>query len=333
MQVPLFDGVYHIMQEKRLQNEDAVSFLLRWNNFSRLKQLLDERSKKLEKLQKNYKKKALDFGSVTLFDDLSEILKQVKKDVDDFLKLENVSLPKLMRYHFFAWSTSYLFLLFVVLGLVVMASGLFLWQQFGDSWFMFIIGVCVLFLGYKIICEVFMYGSKTALTYSYSPLTQTIIVPDKKTSYGRYAELVHIIAHEYAHHLENVFGFGGLVSGKWDIIKEGFAIGIQRYAAQVYARKEDNDAFLYWVLDEEIGAMQGVYVWLSQKLNIPFAKRKKWLKTSRRPFEPVVGLKSFSKMPSIHAFGCVLFLLLEDKYGEKIYRDMLRGEFEFGQER
>ncbi len=315
--------------EKRFENESLIEFLIKRDSFAKLKQLLDAESVRLEKLQKAYRRKALDFGFVTLFEDLPEMLGQVKKDVDTFLGLEKISSPQLMPYHFLNWPTSYLSVLFTLLGLVVMAAGLLLRHYYRNSWPVFILGAGALFLGYKTISRVAVYGSKVASGYSYNPLTQTIIVPSKSISYGRHAELAHVLAHEYAHHLENVFKFGGAVSHKLDIFKEGFAIGIQRHVAHMYALKEGNDAFLYWILDEDVGAMQGVYVWVSKKLGVPFARRPKWLKTSRRPFEPMVGLKSFVNVPSAHALGCVLFLLFEDKYGKNIYGDILRRKFEF----
>ncbi|MFH1691566.1 MAG: hypothetical protein ABIC68_03210 [Candidatus Omnitrophota bacterium] len=321
-------GVLRGEYRKKFNNRNVSAFLFRGSHLIQLRRFLDEKSKLLEKLQSRHRKKDLDFGSVVLCEDLPELLAQVKKYTDDFLELKRVSLPKILPYHVFSLSTSYLPLLFCLSGIIVAAAGLLLWYHFRSFWPGFIFGTGMLFLGYRMVSGALMYSRKIASTYSYSPLTQTIIVPVKNGVYGRRAELIHILAHEYAHHIQNVFGFGNLFSKRKSIFKEGFAIGLQRYIAQDYACRENNDAFLYGMLDEEVGALQGVYVWLSKQLHVPFAKRQKWLKTTRRPFEP--GLKSYAKSPSAHALGYVLFLLLESEQGVQIYSDILRGKFEFG---
>lgn len=312
---------------EKLKNENVVEFLSQHSRLIVLRRLLDEKSKLLEKLQNRNRKKNFDFGSVVFYEDLPELLAQVKKDTDGFLGLEGVSSPKILPYYVFSLSTSYLPLLFSFLGIIIVVAGFLLWCHFRDSEFIFILVAGILFLGYRIISEAVMYGKKIASTYSYSPLTQTIIVPVKNGFYGHRAELIYILAHEYAHHIQNVFGLGNLFSRRQSIFKEGFANGLQRYISQEYACRENNDAFLYDILDEEVGAMQGVYVWLGKQMDVPFAKRPKWLKTSRRPFEP--GLKSLAKSPSAHALGCVLFLLFESEYGSQIYKDVLNGMFKF----
>lgn len=312
----------------RLQNESVLKFLLKRDNLAVLRRLLDTRTLELEKLQKLNKRGVLDFGPIMFFEDLRELLEEVKKDVDDFLGIKDISAPKLLPYSIFNWSTSYAFLLIFLFGAALAFLGLFFWYSFYARWFMLILGAGFIYFGYIVVDRVVFYGSRVASSYSYNPLTRTIIAPANPGSYGRRAELAHILAHEYAHHVQKIFGMGHDFSKKLNFLKEGFAIGVQVHIAEIYSARENNDAFLFGTLDEIVGAMQGVYIWLTRLLEVPFAKRPKWVKTSRRPFEPMLGRETSVKTPSVHALGCVFFLLFESSYGARIYGDILRGEFE-----
>lgn len=312
----------------KLRNENIISFLLRRDRLALLRPLLDAETLKLEKLQKLNKRRALDFGPIIFLEDLQELLEGVKKDVDDFLGIEDIPEPKLLPYSMFSWSAGFAFMLTFLLGAALALLGFLVWHGYHAYWLMFFLGAGFLYLGYMVIDRVVFYGSRVASSYSYNSLTQTIIVPADLGSYGRRAELAYILAHEYAHHVQKIFGMGHDFSRRLNFFKEGFAIGVQAHIAKIYSVRENNGAFLFGTLDEMVGAMQGVYIWLTRQLEAPFIKRPKWAKTSRRPFEPMLGRESSVKTPSVHALGCVLFLLFESLYGVQIYGDILRGEFE-----
>lgn len=138
------------------------------------------------------------------------------------------------------------------------------------------------------------------------------------------ADFAASLAHEYAHHIYYELNMPGS-----PVLKEGWARGIQRIIGERYAQRENDKSHLRGVLDITVGELKYAYMWMCCRLK---HKIPRWLRRTRtiydgNPFSRwITGKPGFSRNQlEIHAFGTALFRLAEERFGQGIYREFIKG--------
>jgi len=134
--------------------------------------------------------------------------------------------------------------------------------------------------------------------------------------------LIPVIAHEYTHHIQFKKDF---VAKEDSMFMEGHARGVQRYIAKTYREKEDNDAFLYDILNWDVGEIKSAYIWACKKIKNPIRKSLLRIGTSRDIDEKICRITE--RNPTEHALGNAFFSIYENDFGDQIYKEMIHGNF------
>jgi hypothetical protein len=142
------------------------------------------------------------------------------------------------------------------------------------------------------------------------------------------ANMVPDLGHEYAHHVQYRYGIPmesrtGLFGGtRYGIFEEGHARGVQRFIAAEFMMHENNETYLFDIVDHTVGELRGTYKWMCHKLNRPVRKNLLRIHSIADTYE---GLP----IPSQHALGNTLFMLYEKRYGTDIYNKAIHGKLIF----
>jgi len=165
----------------------------------------------------------------------------------------------------------------------------------------------------------------------YSPPTEKYPLGMIKLGRQRKKPLVvPCLAHECAHYVQyQVFSFPIMFKrdDPYDYFKEGHARGVQRFIAQEYKEKEDNEAFLYTIRSKSVGELKSSYLWVCKHLEKPPRNSLLRVKTSRDVVE--VDEKTLWGRPTAHSIGNTLFHLYEKEQGNQIFKMMIQGTFKF----
>ena len=312
---------------QQLTNSHFKKILLTPTALRYLESLLEEEVRKLEHLRKLASAGRFNFGVPMVFADACLVFPQIKKEVDAFLELSGVSAPAVVPYRVWDVRTSY-----PILGLTASGIGLFgasgwLWYRHGGTWAVFVLALAGMALGYKTFDAGLSFHNHLAGNFFYSPLTRALSVPDGAGYEIKTVQMSGILAHEYAHYIQNLSGLTGMFSGDLKFFKEGFACGIQRYIASLYREKENNEAFVYHVSEILVSQMQEMSRWIRRALGMPGRKRDEQHKAKSQKRRALYGVKSLLGSMSDYAIGSVVFFLLESKYGLGVYKDILHGKF------
>lgn len=150
---------------------------------------------------------------------------------------------------------------------------------------------------------------------TYFPLKNTIEMQPRKKG-----DLVSILAHEYAHHIQYHLRedlFHSLV------LSEGMARGVERVICSQYANAEDFVGCLIYPQDKLVGELKSVYRKICFQLKIKPKKRLLKISSSVDKVEEWMLQKQY-RLPTEHATGNIFFYLLELSYGNQIYIDFLK---------
>ena len=293
-----------------------------------LETLLEKESLKLERMRKTVYAGRSEFGMSMVFSDAYMAFPEIKKEVDAFLGLSGVRGPALVPYRFLNVRASYAMLGLTASGIGVIGVSGGLWYYHGGSWPVLVLTLAGIMLGYKILDAGMSYHHHLMRNFFYTPLTRAISIPTTAVSEVKTSQMSGILAHEYAHYIEDLAGLAGMFSGDMKSFKEGFACGIQRYIASLYSQKENNEAFLYHNAEVLVNQMQEMSRQIRRALGMPGRKRDEHRKTGSHKKRALYGVRSFVGLMNDYAIGSVVFFLLESKYGPSVYKDIIHGRFD-----
>ena len=266
---------------QQFKNEELNRRLLHRDNVPAIEEMLHEESQRLQHLQELERSGRLDFGPRIRRRDLKPILGEVKKEVDDFLGVGDVVPPRCSFYNS-----------------DIITSGRFLSPQ----------------ISLTSVTSVLMNREPC---YDFASKT---IHPGRKRKYKKRSASIPLLAHEYAHHIQNV---KGMVRRELNVFGEGHARGVQRHVSNVYAEREDNEAYLLDIVDKNCGELKGVYEWMCPKFGVTL--RRSLLTTQTSGVDGIIFLLLYGE-PSFHARGNAFFYMLERERGSQIYGEAVRGE-------
>ena len=153
----------------------------------------------------------------------------------------------------------------------------------------------------------------------YNSLTKHIVMER-----GVRAIFIPVLAHEYAHVVQQRKGIispcGGYLS--YPIFREGHARGVQRYVAEAYCQKEDNEAYLYDISQTTVAELKRAYIWMCKQLGTQVHNSLLRVKSEKDCLEERMWI-SLGGKPSSHAIGNAFFLVLEAQKDRTIYQTVL----------
>jgi hypothetical protein len=312
------------MEKKYLvSTEDCniQAILQREENIPVLEEILDKELKKLAILQ-NQK---LDFGKMPKRKELPALFAEVKKDVDNFLHVENIPNPvvacnRISVGSYLKFIPSAACVVAGLAGISNIIGRAILGQELQDEFIRSLDNKSLYYAMHHIINGLVAIGGlaladgvrlsikKKLDVVDYHPYYKHIRV--KRTNF---AILTTDLAHEYAHHVQNIVGIN---MNNHDYFTEGHAEGVARNIARIYAEKKDNPAYLLDTTRISVDEIKSVYLWLCEKFG------KEADKNLVSDVKPCI-------MPDIHAIGNSMISIYEAQYGPRIYNEMMHGKFEF----
>ena len=158
---------------------------------------------------------------------------------------------------------------------------------------------------------------------AYFPRIQFITMTKEKMP-----KAIPIMGHEYTHYLQHQAFLGrAYLTKDYSTLKEGHARGVERYIANIYHKREDNQTFLEEMASWDYIELKQTYKWLCQELDISPNTNLVGITLPENNIQAEQGLEQ--KKPISHALGNTLFYLHEAKSGNQIYKDIIKGAFEF----
>ena len=291
--------------------------------------LIEEEFRKLEGLRRSASTGKFDLDKRMVFDDVSPIFPQVKKEIDILLGVSGIRPPALVAYQPWDLRTSYPVLGPVGAGLVAMSLSAGLWYYRGGSWLFLILVLAGAIAGIKMLNAGISFHDHLAESFFYSPLTHAISIAQGARCQIRAVQIPGILAHEYSHHIESLAGLTGMFSSDLSFFKEGFACAMERYIASLYREKEGSGAFVYYVSEILLSQMQEMSRRIRRALGLPGRKRDAQHKVRLQRSRPLYEMKALIRHMNDYAIGSVALFLLESKGGRGIYKDILEGRFDF----
>ncbi len=304
-----FDSNY----KAQLVNSAMKERLLKKENICVLEELLNRDSQKLEKLQKLNENGKLNFGNKVSSEELKELFPKICSEVNNCLNVQDIGMPKFGYYNLFSlrWNS------FIPL-YCYFASAIDFTSFAGSLFAEDPSPVNLLFGGLNLAIAAYSHALFKNPHYSFGRVNLERVPA---------TELILTIAHEYTHHIQKEKGLSTIISKKYSVFREGHARGIQRQISENYAQRWDNEAFLFDILDYNVGEFKSAYLWMSKKLK--YKPIESLLKTkSSQDDDGVINRLFFSK-PSPHAIGNTLFSIYEASQGKEIYNHMIHGNFKF----
>ncbi len=295
----------------QITNSNLTKLLLKDENIPVLKDVLNSRIHEFRHLEKLNEAGKLDLGNYVKPGELEDLLLHVKKNVDEFLGVSNIKPPKIKYHNLLSYQS-----MMSLSGYA--ASGYFVVSAVASNGSE-LERLCAGLMGTVILGASSIMHLIYCMDSCYNKITKTIDV--KKNNK---ASLVTTIAHEYSHHVQR--GKLPPFSSKYEIFREGHAIGVERYIAEMYSERGNNPAFLYEASKRRLYQMTQAYFWMCTRLgksvNANLVKKAESLREKISPRES-------GRKPNPHAFGTALFSIYEQKHSKGIYKDMLHCNFEF----
>ncbi len=279
----------------QIKNSNLQKLLLKESNIPIIEDLLDVKIQRLITIKKN---KNLDFGNkVCSKEELDEIFPKVKKDVDNFLDSKKSDMPSYGYCQYFNIFKQ-------------IKNPIKIYKTFSIS------------KRIKSSINICLFNLLVSSGTNYNSFLESISL--KKT---RRVDMINNIIHEYDHHIQNKSILKNVFSKQYSFFEEGHAIGVERHLAEFYRKQEDNNAFIYKILNRTISEIKATYMWMCWKLEKPI--RKSLLK-NMTPIESFEISKILTLgEPTNHAKGNTFFSVYETKYKKQIYKDTIHENFQF----
>lgn len=297
----------------QIENAPMKRRLLRVENLPIMEDLLARESQRLERLKKLKKEGKLNLGDKVSSGELRELFPQICREVDDFLGIQNGEVPKFGYYSLFRPGLKTTPVLFLY---TLSAS------QIAEDLTALVMGININPQNFLMDASLFAYAVSLHLmakSPSYNHFSKFVTLERTVRTY-----LIPAAAHEYTHDVQQR---NGILRKECSIFNEGQARGIERQLAEMYRDGEDNEAFLYGVLDRDICEIKSVYRWVCKKLGKQ--PRESILKTKSSRDGDESFRRFIMRKPTSHAIGNSLFSIYEASNGKGIYNQMIQGKFQF----
>jgi len=294
----------------RYNNEDWKLILLNPKNIEPLESLLEKELLKKNKLLDLFVENQLNFGDYVPRKDLEETLSEVKTEVDKFLGVSDIGSPNINYKSVWIPNKKHVFFLpGVVAGLCSVGMASLIPDLDNYNIMKYVPSALLMVTGIGSSASIYFTIFRGESTY-YPTLNDIDLRKEKIT------RLIPAIGHEYAHY---VMDKSGIKTKRKSILAEGFAMGVEHYISEVFAEKENNEAFLFDISTLTLSNLYSTYHWICEKLG----------KNDRRYFIHD-GCKVEPEPVNVYALGNALFSLAELTQGKQVYRDVLDGKFELG---
>ena len=303
----------------KFKNSSLKSSLLNPKLIPRIEDILALESEKFQVLQEMKSDGALTFGDEVSRKDLKDIFPNVCKEVDDFLGIEDHSLPRFGYFDFFRPGLPEGLILgsYIVSATMVIDSLIKTYYSFSNGAPLSDLGD--LFIGTFNLSIVGLSHLNLKTSSTYLPYIKRVTLKKQTLPYT-----IASSAHEYSHYLQEK---AGINSKKYLAFKEGHAIGIEKQTSMRFYEKEDDPAFLYKSTDRTVGELRSTYLWACKNLGLDPKKSLCEVESSRDETEEYH--RRTGKNPTIHSLGNTFFSIHEMFKGEEIYKQVLDGEFDF----
>lgn len=277
------------------------------NNLEALEVSLDKAAQKYLKLRS--KKKILDFGEKLTPKSLENLAPIVIAKTQSFLEAQQNTdvhlsmfyLPDQIKRSFRIAAGT-----FSVAGLIKSLNG-FTVQDLVIS------GIIAVWFGAgTMLVALQMYGGS-----SFDWRNAHILIGSRKT-----ANAVGAIAHEYTHYLQH--NFTQLDVKTRNPIVEGHARGIEGIISEKYVQEYDNPAYVFVHSNRVAKELKDAYLYTCKKKKIIPKKSLENL-----PIPNIGGLLYNLTGNHHYSIGVAAMNIACSKYGEKVYKDVMKNDFEF----
>ncbi|MFH1637904.1 MAG: hypothetical protein ABIB71_05750 [Candidatus Woesearchaeota archaeon] len=313
---------------KQFSNENIEKYVFKEETLPQLEQLLEEKYKELGKINSEHLSgKKTEFGKRVRQRNLQALMEEVKGRVDNFLEIEGLDTPRCRYFSLFkgdlneenrfkefaytavagAAQATTLVAFSIAKGFMDFPAGLDagLDASFA-AWGLYSLAL----LGFSGFNYQRINDKLPCGKYQYS---DSQILLKRKTR----VPLILSAAHEYSHYiLHKRFLSSDLDEEDFNYFDEGFAERMGGHMAALYSSSEDNDDFRLLSCHYDVVASKQVQNFISSILEL----------NQQEPDKQVETLKSI-KMPDQYEIGNTFFMLLEQKYGNSVYKDILNEKF------
>lgn len=311
----------------QIENKNIRALLLKKENVPLLEDLLDQKTQRFKPIQKLKNEGRLNFGNFVDAEELNELFPKIKGEVDSFLGTPSVDMPK-----FGYWS---------VLKPAILTVPLFV--GYATSLNMGIRSMFSIFtepnFDINTMSALGALGAASIFFYTFIKLHLSTKCDEYNIRFksitvqkNKRACLIPTAGHEYAHHIQQrtIFKQTPLKHNleKYSSFQEGQARGIEHYLSETYREREDNEAFLYNVLNTTVAEMKSAYIWMCEETGSPIRKSLLKIKSSIDYIEDR-RKERINREPAPHTIGNSLFSIYAAKDGNRIYRDMIHSNFKF----
>jgi len=247
----------------QIKDDRLESLLVRPENVEAVEELLHEKKQELAGLKALRREKKLKFGKKIKEENLPYLLAEVKTEVDNFLDITGISQPGCV----FSDEQKMIELCFGILNVGLNGFGIAIYSSMVYN---------------SVLAPVVAGATLTAAVLRINKTSREVsqrVVGSVYSSGGNEEESISCyymdnrehklrstLAHEYAHHVQNVVM--GEVFNYRKIFIEGHARGVARHIRRIYSERNDDPSHLYPDLQGyDVGELSDVYLWLCRKFD------------------------------------------------------------------
>lgn len=296
-----------LQYKDRLSNKQIRKALQNRRILEPLEDLLSIEKRKFEKLEALGESEGLYVGEAVDPKALPSILKNVKKEVDKFLRVKDISTPKVKELNLLPTRSTRSYSTYVpmVLGALKLIN-----FAINPSFEPTPITNMVLG-GLFLVSGAYQLANIPSAYYDSESSTEYVKL-------STWSELPADLGHEYAHHVQfekaDSRSFLSVLRHlRVRCLAEGFAFGVERHIAKIFSERRDNPAFLYDTSDAFVSSLSIVYNDLCKK----------------NKMERKAGLLPKYKIskPDYHSIGYTALALEEHVQDTRIYSKLINGTF------
>lgn len=286
-----------------IQRSNVESFI--GNNIEVLEEIVNERAQRYLRLQRE--KEKYDFGQRLTPKKLSELAGEVIRETNGFL---GISDPPPANLSMFYLPEELKYGVRVALGVFTLGTLV----ELGDGLTTKDLQTAGLF-GLIFGAGVIIHGLKDHADSTFFPYQKTIRIAERRT-----VPTIGAIAHEYTHHLQYATQ---LSNQRKNPIVEGHARGVEGIVTALFAQKYDNWAYAFDHAERIAKETKDAYLFVCEQRGINLRPALANL--------PIPNIRGFlyNLLGHHYSIGVAAMSIAERKYGNKVYRDVLKNDFSF----
>jgi len=327
-----------INQETLEQIEDCKlkSEVLKKENIPILEEILNKEIEEYKKLKRLNEEGKLNFGKKLKNKELQKTFVDIKKEVDEFLQVQNIESPEIGYYNIFQFRKTNLKYagVYAALASILTPAAYYAITNFNP------IAIFGTIAGTMIAKGIIEYHKEEYNISTYSPLEETIDLSKKDANK---TNNIVISAHEYTHHILSKKGIlqatVNTYGTSYESFSEGISRGVERHISKVWSEKEDNPSYRYNALNRGLYELKKTYEWTCHKLGVK--RNKALLKTKtttdedvdkavnvlikeNMAIETIITRLRKTKEAGSYDIGNTYFTIQEAKYGAEIYAQAVK---------